>query len=60
MISVGERDGRKGLSVGREMEELELEEGEACYYDNNNGFDDDSIIDPDIALSYIVSFSLPY
>nr|GLL42602.1 uncharacterized protein LOC109160423 [Ipomoea trifida] len=53
MISVGERDGRKGLSVGREMEELELEEGEACYYDNNNGCDDDSIIDPDIALSYI-------
>lgn len=54
MISVGERDGRKRLSVGRDMEELELEEGEACYYyDNNNGCEDDSIIDPDIALSYI-------
>lgn len=31
-----------------EMEDNEIEEGEACY------FKDDSNIDPDIALSYIV------
>ncbi|XP_059659524.1 cysteine-tryptophan domain-containing zinc finger protein 7 isoform X2 [Cornus florida] len=51
MISVGSRDARKGLGLGfvsaREMEETELEEGEA--YQN----DEDSSIDPDIALSYI-------
>ncbi|XP_043719711.1 cysteine-tryptophan domain-containing zinc finger protein 7-like isoform X2 [Telopea speciosissima] len=52
MLSVGSRDGRKGLGlgfdVGVEMEETELEEGEACFYQ-----DDDSRIDPDVALSYI-------
>jgi hypothetical protein len=31
------------------MEEIELEEGEACYFQN----DEDSAIDPDVALSYI-------
>ncbi|XAR61291.1 hypothetical protein NMG60_11034941 [Bertholletia excelsa] len=57
MISVGSRDGRKGLGLGlglglgsaAAMEETELEEGEACSYQN----DDDSNIDPDVALSYI-------
>lgn len=51
MITVGSRDGRKGLGfgVGREMEETELEEGEACSYQ-----DEDASIDPDVALSYIV------
>lgn len=56
MISVGSRNGRKGVELrfGREeMEETELEEGEACYQNE----DDDSSIDPDIALSYIVSYS---
>ncbi|XP_052205360.1 cysteine-tryptophan domain-containing zinc finger protein 7 isoform X2 [Diospyros lotus] len=53
MISLGSRDGRKGLGLGfgaaAEMLEPELEEGEACSYQN----EDDSTIDPDIALSYI-------
>ncbi|KAF5937280.1 hypothetical protein HYC85_024786 [Camellia sinensis] len=53
MISVGSRDARKGLGLGfdsgGEMEENELEEGEACSYQN----DDDSTIDPDVALSYL-------
>lgn len=46
-----------GLDVGGEMEETDLEEGEACYYQNHNNDDDDdnSSIDPDVALSYIVS-----
>ncbi|KVI12516.1 Zinc finger, CW-type [Cynara cardunculus var. scolymus] len=58
MISVGSRDGRKGLSSrygveGGEMDlETELEEGEA-YFQNNNDDDDDSTIDPDVALSYL-------
>lgn len=60
MISVGSRDGRKGLSLrygveGGDMDlETELEEGEA-YFQNNNGDDDDddSTIDPDVALSYL-------
>ncbi|CAK9178035.1 unnamed protein product [Ilex paraguariensis] len=53
MISVGSRDGRKGIGlgigVGKEMDETELEEGEASCYQNG----DESIIDPDVALSYI-------
>lgn len=57
MISVETRDGRKGqglgFGVGREMDETELEEGEACCYP-----DDDTSIDPDVALSYIVRVSL--
>ncbi|KAK7270216.1 hypothetical protein RIF29_23209 [Crotalaria pallida] len=61
MISVGNNsDARKGLGLGlgfggggvREMEEPELEEGEACSYQNNHD-DYDASIDPDIALSYI-------
>ncbi|KAF8394535.1 hypothetical protein HHK36_020746 [Tetracentron sinense] len=52
MLYVGSRDGRKALGLGfgveGEMEETELEEGEACYYR-----DDDTSIDPDVALSYI-------
>ncbi|XP_010269447.1 PREDICTED: uncharacterized protein LOC104606096 [Nelumbo nucifera] len=52
MLSVGSRDGRKGLAlgfgVGGEMDETELEEGEACYYQ-----DYDRSVDPDVALSYI-------
>lgn len=55
MISVGSSDGRKGLSlgfgVGREMEETELEEGEACFHQN----DENSTLDPDVTFSYIVS-----
>ncbi|KAI3783147.1 hypothetical protein L2E82_13211 [Cichorium intybus] len=56
MISVGSRDGRKGLSLrygveGGDMDlETELEEGEACFQNDN---DDDSTIDPDVALSYL-------
>ncbi|KAM7521506.1 hypothetical protein LguiA_011408 [Lonicera macranthoides] len=57
MISVGRNDGRKGLGlgfgIGGEMEETEVEEGEACYYQNDYDDDDDSPIDPDVALSYI-------
>lgn len=51
MISVGSRDGRKRIGLGLEMEETELEEGEALSYHEEN---EDSTIDPDIALSYIV------
>ena len=55
MISVG--DARKGQELrfggGREMEETELEEGEACSYRNDNEEYDPSI-DPDVAFSYIV------
>lgn len=56
MISVGSRDGRKGLSLrygveGGDMDlETELEEGEACFQNSN---DNDSTIDPDVALSYL-------
>ncbi|KAM3735855.1 hypothetical protein ACB098_10G119200 [Castanea mollissima] len=54
MISVG--DARKGLELrfggGREMEETELEDGEACSYRNDNEEYDPSI-DPDVAFSYI-------
>lgn len=32
---------------------MDLEEGEAYSYQNHNDYDDDSAIDPDIALSYI-------
>lgn len=45
-------DGRKGLGLGFEMEQTELEEGEACFYSNNRV---DSSMDPDVALSYLVS-----
>lgn len=51
MISVGSRDGRKRIGLGLEMEETELEEGEALGYQEEG---EDSTIDPDIALSYIV------
>ncbi|KAL0459633.1 UNVERIFIED_CONTAM: hypothetical protein Slati_0590500 [Sesamum latifolium] len=50
MISVGSRDGRKRLGLGLEMEETELEEGEALSYRDE---EEDSTIDPDIDLSYI-------
>lgn len=60
MISVGCGDARKekvlrfgGGGGGREMEDTELEEGEACSYQNNGGYD--ASIDPDIDLSYLVS-----
>lgn len=58
MISVGCRDARKEKVLGfggggREMEDTELEEGEACSYPNNGDYD--ASIDPDIALSYLVS-----
>ncbi|KAF5732684.1 hypothetical protein HS088_TW17G00214 [Tripterygium wilfordii] len=58
MISLGTRNARKGLElefgggVKRNMEESELEEGEACSYNNNND-DYNTIMDPDIDLSYI-------
>ncbi|KAL3647989.1 hypothetical protein CASFOL_008957 [Castilleja foliolosa] len=51
MISVGSRDGRKRIGLGLEMEETEVEEGEALNYHHNQA--PDSTIDPDIALSYI-------
>ncbi|KAH6813973.1 hypothetical protein C2S51_022991 [Perilla frutescens var. frutescens] len=50
MISVGSRDGRKRIGLGLEMEETELEEGEALGFHEEG---EDSTIDPDIALSYI-------
>lgn len=50
MISVV--DGRKGVGLGFEMEQTELEEGEACFYSSNHV---DSSLDPDVALSYLVS-----
>ncbi|KAJ6334531.1 hypothetical protein OIU78_011413 [Salix suchowensis] len=60
MISLGRRDAREELGLGfiskREMEDTELEEGEACSYHNINTNNDDDYhqsIDPDIALSYI-------
>lgn len=61
MISGGSRDGRKGIGLGFDggvemMEETELEEGEAYSYDKNNM--NDSTIDPDVSLSYLVSFLL--
>lgn len=37
-----------GFSSGFQMDETEVEEGEACYYRDNPSFD------PDTALSYIV------
>ncbi|XP_017224679.1 cysteine-tryptophan domain-containing zinc finger protein 7 isoform X1 [Daucus carota subsp. sativus] len=48
MISVV--DGRKGVGLGFEMEQTELEEGEACFYSSNRV---DSSLDPDVALSYL-------
>ncbi|KAE9598258.1 putative transcription factor & chromatin remodeling CW-Zn family [Lupinus albus] len=52
------RDARKGLELGLglglekvEMVESELEEGEACSYQNHEDFD--ATVDPDVALSYI-------
>ncbi|XP_021675068.2 cysteine-tryptophan domain-containing zinc finger protein 7 isoform X3 [Hevea brasiliensis] len=57
MISLGRRDARKelglGFGVGREMEDTELEEGEACSDHNNNDDVYEASMDPDIALSYI-------
>ncbi|KAF5731467.1 hypothetical protein HS088_TW18G00145 [Tripterygium wilfordii] len=58
MISLGPWNARKGLElefgggVKRDMEESELEEGEACSYNNNND-DYNTNMDPDIDLSYI-------
>ncbi|XP_039048237.1 cysteine-tryptophan domain-containing zinc finger protein 3-like isoform X3 [Hibiscus syriacus] len=58
MISLGSNDGRNWIWLefgGREMEEIELEEGEACSYNNNND-DCDDITDPEndlSSLSYI-------
>lgn len=58
MISVGCRDARKVIGLGfgggggTEMEDTELEEGEACSYQNNEDYD--ASIDPDIDLSYLV------
>ncbi|XP_076899467.1 cysteine-tryptophan domain-containing zinc finger protein 3-like [Bidens hawaiensis] len=64
MISVGSRDGgRKGglsLRYGVDVEgggDMELEEGEACFQNNNNNinnkYNHDDAIDPDVALSYL-------
>ncbi|KAL4309994.1 hypothetical protein GQ457_01G053600 [Hibiscus cannabinus] len=58
MISLGSNDGRNELGLefgGREMDEVDLEEGEACSYSNNND-DCDAITDPEndlSSLSYI-------
>lgn len=54
MLSVGSREGRKRMGLGLDMEETELEEGEALGYQERK----DSTIDPDIALSYIVRILL--
>lgn len=57
MLSVGRIDGRKGLGfgVGGEMEEAELEEGEAsCYQDDDAGMERDVALS---SLSYIVRIS---
>ncbi|XP_028804115.1 uncharacterized protein LOC114759174 isoform X2 [Neltuma alba] len=59
MISVGSRDGRKGPGLGfggagggrTEMDESDLEEGEACSYPNHEY--DEGSVDPDVSLSYI-------
>lgn len=59
MISLGSNDARKSLGLGfggRDMAETELEEGEACSYNNNND-DYDATTDPEndlSSLSYIV------
>jgi hypothetical protein len=57
--SAGDRDEIKGLGLGlglssrrKEMLEVELEEGEACSYQNREDYD--ATVDPDVALSYIV------
>lgn len=59
MISAGGRDAIKGLGLGlglgagrREMVESELEEGEACSFQNHEDYD--ATVDPDVSLSYIV------
>lgn len=53
---MGSRDARKGLGLGfgagSEMDDSELEEGEACSSQINEY---DPNIDPDVALAYIVS-----
>ncbi|KAK7284681.1 hypothetical protein RJT34_19431 [Clitoria ternatea] len=60
MISAGGRDAIKGLGLGlglglgagrREMVESDLEEGEACSFQNHEDYD--TTVDPDVALSYI-------
>ncbi|XP_017418316.2 cysteine-tryptophan domain-containing zinc finger protein 7 isoform X3 [Vigna angularis] len=60
MISAEGRDAIKGLGLGlglglgagrREMVESELEEGEACSFQNHEDYD--ATVDPDVALSYI-------
>ncbi|XP_020211938.1 uncharacterized protein LOC109796633 [Cajanus cajan] len=60
MISAGGRDAIKGLGLGlglglgagrREMVESELEEGEACSFQNHEDYD--ATVDPDVDLSYI-------
>lgn len=60
MISVGSsgRDARPELGLGfsgrrSEMDDTELEEGEACFHHHNNDDDFDASTDPDVALSYI-------
>ncbi|KAL2345391.1 hypothetical protein Fmac_006676 [Flemingia macrophylla] len=63
MISAGGRDAIKGLGLGlglglgagtREMVESELEEGEACLFQNHEDYD--ATVDPDVDLSYIKDF----
>lgn len=61
MIYAGGRDAIKELGLGlglglggagrREMVESELEEGEACSFQNQEDYD--ATVDPDVALSYI-------
>lgn len=59
---MGSRDARKGLGLGfggrrrEEMEDTELEEGEAFSYQNNDDYD--ASIDPDIAYSYLVKLCI--
>ncbi|KAK7396860.1 hypothetical protein VNO78_18022 [Psophocarpus tetragonolobus] len=60
IVTKGGRDAIKGLGLGlglglgagrREMVESELEEGEACSFQNHEDYD--ATVDPDVALSYI-------
>ncbi|KAI4365685.1 hypothetical protein MLD38_021650 [Melastoma candidum] len=59
MLTLGNRDVRKGFGVKDfggegEMEDVELEEGEACsYHDSNTKDEYSNCVDPDVSLSYI-------
>lgn len=70
MISGGDRDAAvQGLGLGlgfgfgqgrSEMVEFELEEGEACSFQNHQDHDRTTTVDPDVALSYLVRPLAPF